>query len=61
VKFVPTGGITATTLPNYLAIPQVAVIGGSWMAERKLVAEKSWGQITALTAEAMKVIAEAKA
>lgn len=61
VKFVPTDGITATTLPNYLAIPQVAVIGGSWMAERKLVAEKSWGQITALTAEAMKVIAEAKA
>ena len=60
VKFIPTGGITATTLPNYLAIPQVAAIGGSWMAERKLVAEKSWGKITALTAEAMKVIAAAK-
>lgn len=60
VKFVPTGGITAATLPNYLAIPQVAAIGGSWMAERKLVAEKSWAKITALTAEAMKVIAAAK-
>jgi 2-dehydro-3-deoxyphosphogluconate aldolase/(4S)-4-hydroxy-2-oxoglutarate aldolase len=57
VKFIPTGGITAATLPNYLAIPQVAAIGGSWMAERKLVAEKSWDKITALTAEAMKVIA----
>jgi 2-dehydro-3-deoxyphosphogluconate aldolase/(4S)-4-hydroxy-2-oxoglutarate aldolase len=60
VKFVPTGGITATTLPNYLALPQVAAVGGSWMAERKLVVEKAWDKITALTAEAMKVIAAAK-
>jgi 2-dehydro-3-deoxyphosphogluconate aldolase/(4S)-4-hydroxy-2-oxoglutarate aldolase len=59
IKFIPTGGITAVTLPNYLAIPQVAAIGGSWMAERKLVADKSWDKITALTAEAMKVIAQA--
>jgi 2-dehydro-3-deoxyphosphogluconate aldolase/(4S)-4-hydroxy-2-oxoglutarate aldolase len=57
VKFIPTGGITAATLPNYLALPQVAAVGGSWMAERKLVAEKAWDKITALTAEAMKVIA----
>lgn len=54
IKFIPTGGITAATLPNYLAVPQVAAVGGSWMAERKLVAEKSWGKITALTAEAIK-------
>jgi len=60
VKFIPTGGITAATLPNYMAIPQVAAVGGSWMAERKLVAEKSWAKITALTAEAMKVIAQAQ-
>jgi 2-dehydro-3-deoxyphosphogluconate aldolase / (4S)-4-hydroxy-2-oxoglutarate aldolase len=61
VKFIPIGGITAATLPNYLAVPQVAAVGGSWMAERKLVAEKAWDKITALTAEAMKVIAQAKA
>ncbi len=60
VKFIPTSGITAVTLPNYLALPQVAAIGGSWMAERKLVAEKSWGKITALTAEAMMVISAAQ-
>jgi 2-dehydro-3-deoxyphosphogluconate aldolase / (4S)-4-hydroxy-2-oxoglutarate aldolase len=60
VKFIPTGGITAATLPDYLAIPQVAAIGGSWMAERKLVAEKNWKQITSLTSEAMKIIAAAK-
>jgi 2-dehydro-3-deoxyphosphogluconate aldolase/(4S)-4-hydroxy-2-oxoglutarate aldolase len=58
VKFIPTGGITAASLPNYLALPQVAAIGGSWMAERKLVAEKAWGKITALTAEAVKAAAK---
>jgi 2-dehydro-3-deoxyphosphogluconate aldolase/(4S)-4-hydroxy-2-oxoglutarate aldolase len=60
VKFIPTGGITAATLPNYLAIPLVAAIGGSWMAERKLVAEKAWDKITALTAEAMKIISQSQ-
>ena len=53
VKFVPTGGITAATLPAYLALPQVAAVGGSWMAERALVAQHAWEKITALTAEAM--------
>jgi 2-dehydro-3-deoxyphosphogluconate aldolase / (4S)-4-hydroxy-2-oxoglutarate aldolase len=57
VKFIPTGGITAATLPNYLAVPQVAAIGGSWMAERKLVAEKLWEKITTLTAEAIRLAA----
>ncbi len=60
VKFIPTGGITAATLPNYLALPQVAAIGGSWMAERKLIAEKAWGKITTLTAEAIKLTAPVK-
>ena len=60
IGFIPTGGITAATLPNYLAIKHVAAVGGSWMADRKLVAEKSWEKITTLTAEAMKIIAAVK-
>jgi len=55
VQFIPTGGITAATLPHYLAIPQVAAIGGSWMADRKMVAERAWDKITALTAAALAV------
>jgi 2-keto-3-deoxy-6-phosphogluconate aldolase len=39
----------------------VAAIGGSWMAERKLIAGGAWDKITALTAEAMKVVAASKA
>jgi len=61
IKFIPTGGINAANLESYLVVPQVAAIGGSWMAERKLVNEKQWAKITALTAEAMKIIAAAKA
>ena len=61
VSFVPTGGITAATLPNYLAIPQVAAIGGSWMADQILLTEKAWGKVTSLTAEAIKIIAHARA
>ncbi|MGA2800896.1 MAG: bifunctional 4-hydroxy-2-oxoglutarate aldolase/2-dehydro-3-deoxy-phosphogluconate aldolase [Verrucomicrobiota bacterium] len=58
VKFVPTGGINAATLPNYLALPQVAAVGGSWMGDRKLITEKAWSKITALTTEALKVAAQ---
>ena len=61
MKFIPTGGINAASLADYLAVPQVAAIGGSWMAERKLVNEKAWGKITALTAQAMKIISAAQA
>jgi 2-dehydro-3-deoxyphosphogluconate aldolase/(4S)-4-hydroxy-2-oxoglutarate aldolase len=58
VQFIPTGSITTATLADYLALPQVAAIGGSWMAGRKLVAEKAWSKITALTAEALKIVAQ---
>jgi len=61
VKFIPTGGINATKLPDYLTIPQVAAVGGSWMGERKLIQEKAWSKITALTVEALGVVAQAKA
>ena len=60
VKFLPTGGITTVTLANYLALPQVAAVGGSWMAEKKLVTEKAWDKITAITVEALKVVAQTK-
>jgi 2-dehydro-3-deoxyphosphogluconate aldolase/(4S)-4-hydroxy-2-oxoglutarate aldolase len=60
VKFIPTGGITAKTLPDYLALPQVAAVGGSWMAERKLVAEKQWAKITDLATEATKITRDTK-
>lgn len=55
VKFLPTGSINAATLASYLALLQVGAVGGSWMAEKKLVTEKAWNKITALTAEAIRI------
>ena len=60
VKFIPTGGIRAATLPDYLAISQVAAVGGSWMGDRKLIQEKAWSKITALTVDALKLVAQTK-
>ncbi|MEI7911825.1 MAG: bifunctional 4-hydroxy-2-oxoglutarate aldolase/2-dehydro-3-deoxy-phosphogluconate aldolase [Verrucomicrobiota bacterium] len=53
VRFIPTGGVTAGNLRDYLGLPLVAAIGGSWMVERALVAAGRWGEITRLTREAL--------
>jgi 2-dehydro-3-deoxyphosphogluconate aldolase/(4S)-4-hydroxy-2-oxoglutarate aldolase len=57
VKFIPLGGVNAKTAPDYLALPIVAAIGGSWMCDKKLVAEKNWTKITELTKEAVALAA----
>ena len=46
--FCPTGGITAATAPEFLALPNVACVGGSWLTPRDAVAAGDWGRITAL-------------
>jgi 2-dehydro-3-deoxyphosphogluconate aldolase/(4S)-4-hydroxy-2-oxoglutarate aldolase len=53
VRFVPTGGIDGKNLRDYLALPVVAAVGGSWMVEKKLIAAKNWKQIETLTREAV--------
>ncbi len=53
VKFVPTGGIDLKNMRDYLAIPAVAAIGGSWMVEKKLIAEARWAEIETLTRDAL--------
>jgi 2-dehydro-3-deoxyphosphogluconate aldolase/(4S)-4-hydroxy-2-oxoglutarate aldolase len=57
MKFIPLGGVNASNARAYLTLPIVAAIGGSWMVERKLVAEKNWSTIRTLTAEAVQLAA----
>ena len=57
VKFIPTGGVTADNLSDYLKSPMVAAIGGSWMVDKALVAAGRWDEITRLTREAVAVAA----
>lgn len=55
IKFIPTGGINALNAPEYLALPVVAAVGGSWMVAEKFIKEKNWAAITRLTQEALAV------
>lgn len=59
VKFTPTGGITAENLQDYLKLPVVAAIGGSWMVSPALIKEDNWAEIAKLTKEALDLAAKA--
>lgn len=50
--FCPTGGIDHDSAPGYLALPNVACVGGSWVTPRKLVENREWAAITALARQA---------
>ena len=51
VVFCPTGGITLETAPQFLALPNVKVCGGSWLTPADAVAAKDWARITRLAHE----------
>ncbi|WP_456826664.1 bifunctional 4-hydroxy-2-oxoglutarate aldolase/2-dehydro-3-deoxy-phosphogluconate aldolase [Cellulomonas sp. P5_E12] len=57
VSFVPTGGVGPKNLGEYLALPSVAAVGGSWMCPRDLVVAGDFAAITALTVEAVALAA----
>ena len=52
LRFCPTGGIGAETTPDYLAVHNVACVGGSWVAPRDAVAAGDWPRIERLAAAA---------
>ena len=60
VKFMPTGGINAANIADYLALRSVFACGGSWMATEKLINERRFDEITALTAQAVAAVREAR-
>ena len=45
VTFCPTGGIDADSAAAFLALPNVACVGGSWLSPAALIASKSWSEI----------------
>ena len=52
VTFCPTGGVTPKNAPDYLALSNVACVGGSWMAPANLVDSQDWPEITRRAIEA---------
>ncbi|MFD5455932.1 bifunctional 4-hydroxy-2-oxoglutarate aldolase/2-dehydro-3-deoxy-phosphogluconate aldolase [Streptomyces olivaceus] len=51
-RFCPTGGIGPASAPEYLALPNVGCVGGSWMLPKDAVAGRDWGRVEALAREA---------
>jgi 2-dehydro-3-deoxyphosphogluconate aldolase/(4S)-4-hydroxy-2-oxoglutarate aldolase len=53
LSFCPTGGITLELAKNYLAIPNVRCVGGSWLAPSAALKNRDWQQIENLAAQAI--------
>ncbi|MGQ5226595.1 bifunctional 4-hydroxy-2-oxoglutarate aldolase/2-dehydro-3-deoxy-phosphogluconate aldolase [Streptomyces sp. MN3] len=51
-RFCPTGGIGPDTAPEYLALPNVGCVGGSWMLPEDAVAARDWDRVERLAREA---------
>jgi 2-dehydro-3-deoxyphosphogluconate aldolase/(4S)-4-hydroxy-2-oxoglutarate aldolase len=52
----PTGGVTPNNIKDYLAVPRVIACGGTWMVDKKLVAEGNWEEVGRLTREVVELI-----
>jgi 2-dehydro-3-deoxyphosphogluconate aldolase/(4S)-4-hydroxy-2-oxoglutarate aldolase len=52
VLFCPTGGITRASAPEYLALPNVACVGDSWVVPQELLLSADWPGIEALARDA---------
>jgi 2-dehydro-3-deoxyphosphogluconate aldolase/(4S)-4-hydroxy-2-oxoglutarate aldolase len=52
VRFCPTGGVTQTNAAEFLALPNVACVGGSWLTPADALAAGDWTRITALARDA---------
>lgn len=52
ISFCPTGGIGPSTFRDYLALPNVACVGGSWLAPAQAVESADWNRITELARDA---------
>ena len=60
VVFMPTGGVSAKNLHEYLGVPAVLACGGSWLTPADAIADGDFQQITELAAEAIAIAAKAR-
>lgn len=60
VRFCPTGGIDAERAPAYLALPNVACVGGSWMVPQDALRDRDWDRVERLAREAAALRATAR-
>jgi 2-dehydro-3-deoxyphosphogluconate aldolase/(4S)-4-hydroxy-2-oxoglutarate aldolase len=61
IAFCPTGGIDERSAANYLALPNVPMVGGSWMAPREAVAAGDWATIRRMAERAAAIAGQRSA
>lgn len=61
IRFNPTGGVTMDNLGDWLALPEVSAVGGTWIATRADIAAGDWARITANARAAVARVAELRA
>ena len=52
VRFCPTGGVKPSNMEDYLSLPNVATVGGTWLVTADLLEKGDWNKITRLASEA---------
>lgn len=52
VQFCPTGGVTVQSMAEYLALPNVAMVGGSWLTPADALQQRDWARVTDLARQA---------
>ncbi len=60
MRFMPTGGVSAANLGEFLAVPSVIACGGSWLTPKDAVAGGDYAAITALASEAVGIAKAAR-
>lgn len=58
LRFIPTGGIRQKNLAEYLRMPKIHAVGGSWMARRTMIADRNFDEIQRLAKQASAVVRE---
>lgn len=56
LSFIPTGGVSPSNVAEYLAVPSVHAVGGSWMVPRNAIAQGDFDRIRQLCAEAITLV-----
>ena len=53
IRFCPTGGVSVDNMREYLSLPPVFAVGGTWLASKRQIADKQWSVITQQAREAL--------
>lgn len=60
LKYIPLGGLKTSNIREYLEMPEVLALGGSWIAPRDLIQNKDWSRIAENAIEAVRILQEVR-